>query len=128
MLQLRLLFLQIGVCSLPFHSILVQYMVRCPFSLSRLVRVTNTGQVVYKAEKQACQAFPDPHADDLKAGANRNFQILSPLDFLAPPPPQTGHAAPTIALLWCPAEGFACDSLLWLVLEQVAWYAQEGGS
>ena len=62
---------------------LVQYMVRCPFSLSRLVKVTNTGQVVYKAEKQACQAFPDPHADDLRAGANRNFQILSPLDFLA---------------------------------------------
>ena len=58
-------------------------MVRCPFSLSRLVRVTDTGQVVYKAEKQACQAFPDPHADDLRAGANRNFQILSPLDFLA---------------------------------------------
>ena len=62
---------------------LVQYMVRCPFSLSRLVKVTDTGQVVYKAEKQACQAFPDPHADDLKAGANRNFQVLSPLDFLA---------------------------------------------
>ena len=74
------------------------------------------------------QAFPDPHADDLRAGANRNFQILSPLDFLAPPPPQTGHAAPTIALLWCPAEGLVSDSLLWLVLEQVAWYVQEGGS
>ena len=58
-------------------------MVRCPFSLSRLVKVTDTGQVVYKAEKQACQAFPDPYADDLKAGAYRNFQVLSPLDFLA---------------------------------------------
>jgi hypothetical protein len=62
---------------------LVQYMVRCPFSLSRLVKVTDTGQVVYKAEKQACQAFPDPRADDLEAGTNRNFQVLSPLDFLA---------------------------------------------
>lgn len=61
----------------------IQYMVRCPFSLSRLVKVTDTGQVVYKAEKQACQAFPDPYADDLKAGTNRNFQVLSPLDFLA---------------------------------------------
>lgn len=29
---------------------LVQYMVRCPFRLSRLVKVTDTGQVVYKAE------------------------------------------------------------------------------
>jgi hypothetical protein len=28
---------------------LVGYMTRCPFSLSRLVKVTKTGQVVYKA-------------------------------------------------------------------------------
>jgi hypothetical protein len=62
---------------------LVQYMVRCPFSLSRLVKATDSGQVVYKAEKQACRAFPDPRADDLEAGAKRNFQVLSPLDFLA---------------------------------------------
>ncbi len=62
---------------------LVQYMVRCPFSLSRLVKVTDTGQVVYKAEKDACQAFPDPQSTNLTAGAKRNFQILSPLDFLA---------------------------------------------
>ena len=48
-------------------------MVRCPFSLSRLIQATNTGQVVYKAEKQACQAFPDPHADDLKAGREEEF-------------------------------------------------------
>ena len=58
-------------------------MVGCPFSQSRLVKVTNTRQIVYKAEKQACKAFPDPHADDLKAGAKRTFQLLSPLDFLA---------------------------------------------
>ena len=65
---------------------------------------------------------------------NRNFQILSPLDFLAPPPPQTGHAAPTIALLWCPAEGLASDSRAptegWsrLVLQHGPGHAQEGGS
>ena len=28
---------------------MVQYMTRCPFSLSRLVTVTASGQVVYKA-------------------------------------------------------------------------------
>jgi hypothetical protein len=33
-------------------------MTRCPFSLSRLVKVTETGQVVYKAKKDACRAFP----------------------------------------------------------------------
>ena len=32
---------------------LIQYMTRCPFSLSRLVKVSDTGQIVYQAEKQA---------------------------------------------------------------------------
>ena len=58
-------------------------MTRCPFSLSRLVTVNDTGQVIYKAEKDACRAFPDPQADGLESGAQRNFQILSPLEFLA---------------------------------------------
>ena len=35
---------------------LVQYMTRCPFSLSRLVKISKSGEVVYKAEKQACRA------------------------------------------------------------------------
>ncbi|MBC8876046.1 MAG: transposase [Planctomycetes bacterium] len=62
---------------------LVRYMTRCPFSLSRLVKATDTGQLVYKAEKQACRAFPDPRSRGLESGAKRNFQILPPLDFLA---------------------------------------------
>jgi hypothetical protein len=62
---------------------LTQYMTRCPFSLSRLVKVTKTGQVVYKAEKDACRAFPDAQGDGLASGPKRNFQILAPLDFLA---------------------------------------------
>jgi len=47
---------------------LVQYMTRCPFSLARLVKVTESGQVVYKAEKQACRAFPDPNGDGMQSG------------------------------------------------------------
>jgi len=62
---------------------LVQYMTRCSFSLARLVKVTDTGQVVYKAEKASCRSFSDPGADDMQAGAKRNNQILPPLDFLA---------------------------------------------
>ena len=62
---------------------LVGYMTRCPFSLSRLVKVTASGQVVYKAEKDACRAFPDPQRDELARGPKRNFQILDPLEFLA---------------------------------------------
>jgi hypothetical protein len=62
---------------------LVEYMTRCPFSLSRLIKVTETGQVVYKAEKQECRIFPDQNGDGTQAGPKRNYQILSPLDFLA---------------------------------------------
>ena len=62
---------------------LIQYMTRCPFSLSRLVKVSDTGQIVYQAEKQTCRAFPDPKGDGTQAGVKRNFQILPPLDFLA---------------------------------------------
>jgi hypothetical protein len=62
---------------------LVQYMTRCPFSLSRLVKISQSGQVVYKAEKQACRAFPDLNGDGMQSGPKRNYQILSPLDFLA---------------------------------------------
>jgi hypothetical protein len=59
------------------------------FSLSRLVKVSKTGQVIYKAEKEACRAFPDPQRDELAWGGapgtlgRRNFQILDPLEFLA---------------------------------------------
>jgi hypothetical protein len=62
---------------------LVGYMTRCPFSLWRLIKVSKTGQVIYKSEKDACRAFPDPRAADLASVAKRNVQILSPLDFLA---------------------------------------------
>ncbi len=60
-----------------------QYMARCPFSLSRLVRITAEGQVVYKADKERCQAYPEPVSEDLYAGVARNYQVFEPLDFLA---------------------------------------------
>jgi hypothetical protein len=57
--------------------------------------------VIYKAEKGACRAFPDPQRDELARGPQRNFQILDPLEFLAeftrpgvpgaPIPPQGAH-------------------------------------
>ena len=62
---------------------LVQYMTRCPFSLARLVKVSDSGQVIYKAEKARVRSFPDPDGDGLQAGTKRNYQMLSPLDFLA---------------------------------------------
>ncbi len=106
---------------------LVQYMTRCPFSLSRLVKVSDKGQVIYKAEKASCRSFPDPGGDGLQAGrapsrsdGRRNYQILSPLDFLAPLSPQTGHAAYS-------HQGISPDPLLRLVLQQEPGDAEEGG-
>ena len=80
----------------------VQYMTRCPFSLSRLVKVMADGQVIYKAEKDACRPFPDLDDEGLARGPKRNFQILSPLDFLAEftqhiPPKGLGSVAATRA-------------------------------
>ena len=37
---------------------LVHYATWCPFSLSRLVKVTGTGQVVHKPDKPSYRAFP----------------------------------------------------------------------
>ena len=39
---------------------LAHYMLRCPFSLERMVRVTGQGTVIYLAEKKACRRFPRP--------------------------------------------------------------------
>jgi hypothetical protein len=62
---------------------LIQYIARCPFSLSRMIKVTESGQVIYKTEHDNCRRFPDPASDNLKSGVSRNFQIFDPLDFLA---------------------------------------------
>ncbi len=79
---------------------LTQYITRCPLSISRLVRVTRglsrfssdengtvpfgaDESVIYRAEKSACRAFPDPRDAGLAAGTKRNFQVLSALEFLA---------------------------------------------
>ena len=65
---------------------LAQYMARAPFSLARLIRITQGsggGKVLYKAEKDSCQRYPDPVSADLLPGAARNYQVFEPLDFLA---------------------------------------------
>ena len=45
--------------------------------------MTDAGQVIYKAEKDHCRAFPEADGDGLRPGPKRNFQVLDPLDFLA---------------------------------------------
>ena len=85
---------------------LVQYMTRCPFSLSRLVKATQTGQVIYKAEKDACRAFPDPQHDELARGPKRNFQILDPLAC-----PECGGQMKVVALIE-PPQGDVIEKIL----------------
>ena len=62
---------------------LVQYISRCPFSLERIIKLTDTDHVVYKAEHKNCRRFPEPGDETLKGGASRNFQVFDPLDFIA---------------------------------------------
>jgi hypothetical protein len=62
---------------------LAQYMLRCPFSLQRLIRLTAEGKVIYLAEKNAPHRFPNPASPVLFGGVARNFQVFDPLDFIA---------------------------------------------
>jgi hypothetical protein len=62
---------------------LIQYIARCPFSLERIIKLTDSDHVVYKAEHKDCRRFPDPGDEKLKAGVSRNFQVFDPLDFIA---------------------------------------------
>ena len=62
---------------------LAQYLARSPFSLGRLVRISESGQVVYRAQHDRPQRFPDPASEELAAGVSRNFQVFQPLEFLA---------------------------------------------
>ena len=62
---------------------LAAYMVRCPFSLDRIISVSDDGQVLYRAEKVDCQPFPILGNDKLLRGISRNFEVFDPLDFLA---------------------------------------------
>jgi len=62
---------------------LTEYIVRCPFSLARMIKVTDDGQVIYRTGKSSCLRFPEHSDEQLKAGMSRNFQVFEPLEFLA---------------------------------------------
>jgi putative transposase len=56
---------------------LIQYLSRCPFSLERIIKLTDTDYVVYKAEHKNCRRFPDPGDETLKAGVSRKLTLTS---------------------------------------------------
>ena len=47
------------------------------------VELFGENQIVHQAENLSYRTFPDPKGDGTRVGMKRNFQILSPLDFMA---------------------------------------------
>ena len=72
---------RLGPDDLAGRQRLAQYMLRCPFSLQRMLRVTAEGKVLYLAEKKTPRRFSNPASADLFGGVARNFQLFDPLLF-----------------------------------------------
>jgi hypothetical protein len=62
---------------------LIEYIARCPFSLTRMVSLTKDGKILYRAAHPNCIPFPLSGDATLMAGIPRNFEVYDPLDFLA---------------------------------------------
>jgi hypothetical protein len=62
---------------------LIEYIARCPFSLTRMVSITKDGKILYRAAHPNCIPFPLSGAATLMAGIPRNFEVFDLLDFLA---------------------------------------------
>ena len=60
---------------------LLQYMIRCPFSLARMLKVNPDGKVIYRAEHGTPRRYPMPAQPDLSPGLCRNFQLFDPDTF-----------------------------------------------
>ena len=93
----------------------MQYMTRCPFSLSRLVKVTETGQVDLQGGEGRLPGLPRSAGRRPDDRAEAEFP-----DPLAAGFPGRVHAAHS-------AQGRASDPLLRLVLQQGPRPATEGG-
>ncbi len=62
---------------------LVSYFSRCPFSLARMIKVSEGGEVIYRAGKSQCVRFLELGDERLREGVSRNFQVFKALEFLA---------------------------------------------
>jgi hypothetical protein len=58
---------------------LTEYIVRCPFSLARMIKLTDDGKVIYRTSKTKCLKFLEHGNEQLKTGTSRNFQVFKPL-------------------------------------------------
>jgi hypothetical protein len=62
---------------------LIEYIARCPFSLTRMVSITKEGKILYRASHPKCIPFPLSGDETLMKGTPRNYELYDPLDFLA---------------------------------------------
>lgn len=89
---------------------LLRYIVRCPFSIERVIRLSDNDHVIYRAEHDDPRRFPLPQGvasfqtreparpdaaatvsasqpaaaeQALRGGPARNFQVFDALDFIA---------------------------------------------
>ncbi|MBD3391475.1 MAG: hypothetical protein GF410_05580 [Chitinivibrionales bacterium] len=62
---------------------LIEYIARCPFSLTRMVFQTSEGKIIYRTTHPNCLPFPLSGDQTLMKGIPRNFEVYDPLDFLA---------------------------------------------
>lgn len=60
-----------------------EYIARCPFSLARIISLTDDGKILYRASAPNCIPFPKAGDNELVAGNPRIFEIFEPLDFIA---------------------------------------------
>jgi len=61
---------------------LVSHILHCPFSLARMIKVTEDGQVIYRAGKNVCVRFLNPGDARLWQGVSRNFQVFDALELV----------------------------------------------
>ena len=63
---------------------LIEYISRCPFSLARMIKITDDGKVLYRASHPDCTRYPELGLElSLLPGMRRNYQVFDPIDFLA---------------------------------------------
>jgi hypothetical protein len=62
---------------------LIEYIGRCPFSLTRMVTQSKDGTILYRAAHPNCLPFPLSGDASLMAGIPRDFEVYDPLNFLA---------------------------------------------
>jgi hypothetical protein len=62
---------------------LIEYIARCPFSLTRMISQDKDGKIIYRTTHPNCLPFPLSGDKTLMKGIPRNFEVYEPLDFLA---------------------------------------------